>query len=116
MFFFTVPLVAGASGGVSRNLFDYYQGTISKPSHATPAAIVLGMLAGLVAALLFVVAQWATNPAIKELDGAVPNGLNLLIPFELIIGLIAGFTLEAVLTKIQSTDVVNTNPVIGKTS
>jgi hypothetical protein len=72
---------------------------------------VLGMLAGLIAALLFVVAQWATNPEIKNLGVAIPPGLNLLVPFELIIAFIAGLTLETVFSKLQQTDVVHVEPV-----
>jgi hypothetical protein len=114
LFFFSVPLLAGASGAISRNLFDYYQGKIYNSNHSTPIAIVLGMLAGLVSSLLFMAAQLASNPAIANLDTTIPRELNRLIAFELIIGIIAGFTLEAVLTKIQSTDVVNTSAISVK--
>jgi hypothetical protein len=44
------------------------------------------MGAGLITALLFVVAQWATNPDIKHLAQGVPPGLQSLAFFELELG------------------------------
>jgi flagellar biosynthesis protein FliR len=72
------------------------------------------MMAGLIAAILFVIAQWASNPAVKELGQALPPGLSLLVPFELVIGFIAGLTLEMVFTNLQGADIVNVNPVTVK--
>lgn len=112
--FFGTPLLAGAAGGVARNLFDYFRGLPSPIKYATPLAAVLGMSAGLISAVLFVIAQWASNPAVKDWSGSLPPGLNLLIPFELVIGFIAGLTLEMVFTKLQGTDVVNVGPVSVK--
>ena len=114
LFFFGTPLLAGASGGVARNLFDYLRGLPNQSLHATSVAAVLGMMAGLIAAVLFVIAQWASNPAVKDLGEALPPGLNLLVPFELVIGFIAGLTLEMVFTKLQGTDVVNVGAVTIK--
>jgi hypothetical protein len=114
LFFFGTPLLAGASGGVARNLFDYFRGLPNQSPHATSVAAVLGMMAGLIAAVLFVIAQWASNPAVKDLAQALPPGLNLLVPFELVIGFIAGLTLETVFTKLQGIDVVNVSPVTVK--
>jgi hypothetical protein len=114
LFFFGTPLLAGASGGVARNLFDYLKGLPNQSLYATPVAAVLGMMAGLIAAVLFVIAQWASNPAVKDLGQVLPPGLNLLVPFELVIGFIAGLTLEMVFTKLHGTDVVNVASVIGR--
>jgi hypothetical protein len=114
VFFFGTPLLAGASGAIGRNLFDYLKGLPAQSPNATPVAVVLGMMAGLIAAVLFVIAQWASNPAVKDLGRAVPAGLNLLIPFELVIGFIAGLTLDMVFTKLKGTDVVNVGPVAIK--
>jgi hypothetical protein len=44
----------------------------------------------------------------------LPPGLNLLVPFELVIGFIASLTLENVFTKLQGTDIVNVGPVTVK--
>jgi hypothetical protein len=109
--FFGVPLFAGAAGGIARNIFDSYRGVSYQINHTNTMVIFLGMMAGFIAALLFVVAQWASNPAIKNLGTEVPPGLNLLIPFELIVGVIAGLTLESVFASLLTTKVVNVAPV-----
>lgn len=112
--FFCTPLLAGAAGGLARNILDSYRGIAYPQTHSTLTVLVLGIMAGVIAALLFVVAQWASNPGIKDLENGIPPGLNLLIPFELIIGAIAGLTLESVFASLLRTDVVNVAPVATK--
>ena len=112
--FFGTPLLAGAAGGLARNIFDSYRGVAYQSEHNLAVITFLGMLAGLLAALLFVVAQLASNPEIKNLSTTIPPGLSFLIPFELIIGVIAGLTLESVFVKLLKTDVVNTDSVAVK--
>lgn len=114
LLFLGTPLFAGAAGGIARNIFDSYRGVSYQITHTTLMVVSLGMMAGVIAALLFVVAQWASNPGIKDLEKAIPPGLNLLIPFELIIGAIAGLTLESVFAKLLRTDVTNVAPVSAK--
>jgi hypothetical protein len=114
VFFMVTPLIAGASGGLFRTLLDFYRGIAFQPAHSPPVASVLGMGAGLITALLFVVAQWATNPDIKNLAQGVPPGLRSLVFFELVIGFIAGLTLESVFGKLQQTDVVEVGAVAVK--
>jgi hypothetical protein len=111
LFFMGIPLLAGASGGLFRTLLDFYRGMAFQPAHSTPVASVLGMGAGLITAILFVVAQWATNPEIKDLAQGIPPGLRALVFFELVIGFIAGLTLESVFGKLQRTDVVEVDAV-----
>jgi hypothetical protein len=110
VFFFGTPMVAGAWGGVARNLFDYMNGQTKESPYGTLMSAVLGMSAGLISALLFVLAQVA---ALKQ-SWAQVEGTSMLIPFELIIGFIAGYTLDMVFRKFQGTDVVNTGLVTVK--
>jgi hypothetical protein len=114
LFFFGAPALAGASGGIALNLFDYFRGISTQSLRTGLVAAVLGMIAGLMASVLFVVAQWASNPAVKNLAQGIPPELNLLVPFELVIGFIAGLTLETVFTKLQGTDVVHVGAVAVK--
>lgn len=114
MIFLATPLFAGATGGIARNIFDSFRGVSYQITRSTFMVLFLGMMAGVIAALLFVVAQWASNPEIKNLEKAIPSGLNLLIPFELIIGAIAGLTLESVFANLLRTDVVNVSAVSVK--
>jgi hypothetical protein len=94
-FFLLTPLLAGATGGLGRNLLDFYREEREQPGHTPIVAIVLGAIAGTVAAILFVSAQWASNPEIRNLDQSIPPGLRLLVLFEFVIGLLSGFTLDA---------------------
>jgi hypothetical protein len=110
-FFLGTPLLAGASGGLFRTLLDFYRGMTFQPAHSTPLASVLGMGAGLITAILFVVAQLATNSAIKNLEQGVSPEFRTLVFFELVIGFIAGLTLESVFGKLQRTDVVEVDAV-----
>ncbi|MGH7503697.1 MAG: hypothetical protein ACREL7_18380 [Longimicrobiales bacterium] len=104
MAFLATPLVAGICGGLARLIFNEYHGDTPRPNQTTGQAMVLGMIAGLVAAILFVLAQLASNPNASNLSSGIPPELGRLIAFELIVGLIAGFTLEAVFDKIKRTD------------
>src|SRR5262249_906938 len=114
LLFMLSPLIAGASGGLFRTLFDFYRGVPFQPAHSPAVASVLGMGAGLITALLFVVAQWSTNPDIKNLSQGVPPGLRSLMLFELVIGFIAGLTLESIFGKLQRTDVAEVGAVAVK--
>ena len=115
LLFLGTPLFAGASGGVVRTILDSNRGLVHTPEHSAPTSAVLGMIAGLIAALLFVLAQVATNSAIKHLADAIDEHLKLLIPFALVVGFVAGLTLEAVFGKLERTDVVNVAPITTKT-
>jgi hypothetical protein len=95
IFFLLTPLLAGATGGLGRNLLDFYREEAERPGHTPIVAGVLGAIAGTVAAILFVSAQWASNPEIKNLEQSIPSGLRLLVLFEFVIGLLSGFTLDA---------------------
>ena len=102
-FFLGTPLVAGATGGVGRNLLDFYREERARPGHTFLVSMVLGMIAGLIAAILFVAAQWASNPAARNFDQEIPPGLRLLVIFELVIGLLSGFTLDSLFKRWEET-------------
>lgn len=109
--FFATPLLAGIGGGLARQIFNDYHGDAPRRGQTTGQSMVLGMIAGLVAAVLFVLAQLVSNPSASNLSNGIPPELGRLIAFELIVGLIAGFTLEAVFDKIKRVDVLRTGPV-----
>jgi hypothetical protein len=109
--FFGTPLLAGIGGGLCRLIFDDYHGDAPRREQTTGQAMVLGMIAGLVAAVLFVLAQLASNPNASNFRNGIPRELGNLMPFALIVGLVAGFTLEAVFDKIKRTDVLRAGPV-----
>jgi len=109
--FFAIPLLAGATGSVIRTILNARRGESYQGADATFVSIVLGMVAGLAAAILFALAQWASNPQIKDFSQGVPPTLSSLFPFMLLIGLVAGLTLELVYKKLQETDVTQVGPL-----
>jgi membrane protease YdiL (CAAX protease family) len=86
-------------------IFDLRQGSLplSRPSAITTAA--LGLVAGGVAGLLFVTAQVTTLPDAGTGTLAAKQA-SRLVPFGVVIGFIAGLTLDAVFRKLMASDVV----------
>lgn len=106
---FLSPLLAGVAGSTIRLVFDLRQGSLplSRQSAITTAA--LGLVAGGVAGLLFITAQVTT---VAETVTAKQSGK--LVPFGVVIGFIAGFTLDAVFRKLITSDVVELSAVEAK--
>jgi len=109
--FFAVPLLAGAAGGVTRNVLDLFQNNVVPKSHDEPSSLALGAVGGFLSSILFIAAQWVTMPQATEMlqKGLVPAPLRVLMLFELVIGFTAGLTLDAVFTKLRATDVLDTS-------
>jgi hypothetical protein len=110
--FLGVPLLAGLAGGLVRA----HRGRAASLEPGTAArsltvGAVLGMMAGLVGALLFVLAQLASNPTLKDFAHGVPEGLPLLVPFALMVAFVGGLTLEAVFGKLEKADVANVGAI-----
>lgn len=107
---FISPLFAGVAGATVRLVFDLRQGAVplSRQSAITTAA--LGLIAGGVAGMLFITAQLTTAPAtagqIVSSDQATK-----LIPFGVLIGFVAGLTLDAVFRKLIESDVVEVTAI-----
>jgi ABC-type multidrug transport system fused ATPase/permease subunit len=111
--FFGVPLLAGASGGLARNVVELFQGASIPAGHDEYSAMALGSVGGFVSAILFVVAQWMSMPETVQqiMTGTVPWPVRVLVLFELVIGFTAGLTLEAVFTKLRGQDVLDVSPL-----
>jgi hypothetical protein len=110
--FFLIPLLSGATGALVRTILNQReQPSISREDDSTVISMVLGMIAGLASALLFALAQWASNPPSRDFTKGVPEGLSNLLPFLLIIGLTGGLTLELVYRKLQETKISSTRPI-----
>ena len=108
---FLSPLFAGVAGSTVRLLFDLRQGTpFTMQSTVTTAA--LGLIAGGVAGLLFVTAQVTTAAPTGQLGEIVsPDQARKLVPFGVLIGFVAGLTLDAVFRKLIASDVVDVSAI-----
>src|SRR5262249_40511449 len=107
---FMSPLLAGVAGSTIRLVFDLRQGTAVLTSQSVVTTAALGLIAGGVAGLLFVTAQVTTAPAV---GGQIVSAeqARKLVPFGVLIGFIAGLTLDAVFRKLIASDVVETSVV-----
>ena len=106
---FLSPLLAGVAGSTIRLVFDLRQGVVplSRQSALTTAA--LGLVAGGVAGLLFITAQITTVG-----EAVSSRQASRLVPFGVIVGFIAGLTLDAVFRKLIATDVIEVSAVETK--
>lgn len=113
--FFLIPPFAGAAGGLVRTIVAARQEAGQEDGmNSASIAITLGAIAGLITAVLFALAQWASNTQIKNFNQGIPDGLSMLMPFVLVIGFVAGLTLELVYSKLQQVNVVNAGPLAIK--
>jgi len=99
---FCTPLVAGASGATIR--------MISMPDaglRRTAEAVTLGLIAGGISVLLFLLSQLAATPDL--LTGERPlagQQARALLIFAVVIGFIAGLTFETVYRRLAKVDVI----------
>jgi len=104
---FLVPLLAGGAGAAIRPIVDRQRGTHAEASTML-ATIVLGLVAGGIAGVLFITAQLTADPNLTA-DAALYASRS--IPFALGVGFIAGLTSDAVFGKLLGLDVVRTTGV-----
>jgi hypothetical protein len=109
---FFCPLLAGSSGAAIRAAFEWTQATPTKENRTILSTAALGWVIGGFAGLLFIVAQMTTLPQVQGQDAVIAaitqTQTQRLIPFALVIGFIGGLTLDAVVRKLTSIDVVDT--------
>jgi len=109
-FLIGAPLLTGISGATIRVVFDSRKGATKFRQISLIRNAALGLISGGITAFLFILAQVFSNPAV--LDQTVSSGtLRRLLPFTLTIGFVAGLTLDAVYTKLQETNVIDTTPI-----
>ncbi len=107
---FVSPLLAGVSGSTVRLVFDRRQGADPLSSQSAITTAALGLIAGGVAGLLFIIAQVTTATAPPGQIVAADQ-VRKLVPFTVLIGFVAGLTLDAVFRKLIATDVVDTSSI-----
>jgi len=109
---FAAPLLAGVAGSTIRLVLDLRQGSAPLSSQSAITTTALGLIAGGIAGLLFITAQVTTAPPPGALGQIVDTDqARKLVPFGVLIGFIAGLTLDAVFRKLIATDVVETGAI-----
>ena len=108
---FVSPSLAGVAGSTIRLVVDLRQGTVPLSTQSAITTAALGLIAGGVAGLLFVTAQVTTAPAADAGQIVSIEQARKLVPFVVLIGFIAGLTLDAVFRKLIASDVVDVSSV-----
>jgi len=106
---FLAPLLAGGAGAAIRPMVDRLRGAQGNPQ-AVLATVVLGLLAGGIAGILFVTAQLTANPmlaASPELSAYAQRS----IPFAVGVGFVAGLTSDVVFGKLLGLEVVQASGI-----
>ena len=97
------PALAGMAASMVRDLWDQVAGETGRPNRSVLNTALFGGTAGLIAGLLYVVAQLA---ALAPTDpGPMPPHVSRLVPFALLTGFLAGFAADAFFRKLRDRDV-----------
>ena len=104
---FFVPLLAGGAGAAIRPMVDRQRGVYST-APTMWVIIVLGLVAGGIAGVLFITAQLTADPNLSVNSTAYATRS---IPFALGVGFIAGLTSDVVFGKLLGLDVLHTRGI-----
>ncbi len=107
---FLAPLLAGGAGAAIRPVIDR-----TRSARAVFATVILGLIAGGIAGVLFVTAQLSGNPAIGDLS-QIADYARRSIPFAIGVGFVAGLTSDAVFGKLLAMDVVRSSGIVTNAS
>jgi hypothetical protein len=102
---FLAPLLAGAAGAPMRQIVVRTQ-----PASPLVVSLIIGLVAGGIATVLFVTAQLTADPALATGANAADYARRT-IPWAVAVGFIAGFTSDAVFGKLVSQDVLQVSGV-----
>jgi hypothetical protein len=112
---FFAPLLAGGAGAAIRPMVDRLRGAGGIASTVL-ATVVLGLVAGGIAGVLFVTAQLTADPQLTaDAQNIVPYAQRS-IPFAVGVGFVAGLTSDAVFGKLLGLEVVRTSGIGGSSA
>jgi hypothetical protein len=107
---FFAPLLAGGAGAAIRPMIDRLrgaQGTVP----AVLVTVVLGLIAGGIAGVLFVTAQLTADPQLTASAADIVPYAQRSIPFAVAVGFVAGLTSDAVFGRLLGLEVVRTTGI-----
>ncbi|MBV8103687.1 MAG: hypothetical protein JO223_03505 [Hyphomicrobiales bacterium] len=104
---FLAPLLAGGAGAAIRPMIDRIRGA-QGVAPAVLATVVLGLVAGGIAGVLFVTAQLTADPQLTTNPQNIIPYAQRSIPFAVGVGFVAGLTSDAVFGKLLGLEVVRT--------
>lgn len=106
---FLAPVLSGGAGASIRPIIDRVRGT-SGVAPVLLATIVLGLVAGGIAGVLFITAQLTADPQLAAADPEkIMAYARRSIPFAVAVGFIAGLTSDVVFNKLLGLDVIRTS-------
>jgi len=107
---FLAPLLAGGAGSIIRPMIDRLRGA-QEVAPAILATVVLGLVAGGIAGVLFVTAQLTADPQLTDNAEKLVQYAQRSIPFAVGVGFVAGLTSDAVFGKLLGLEVVRTSGI-----
>jgi hypothetical protein len=107
---FFAPLLAGGAGSSIRPMVDRLRGT-QEMAPTLLAAVVLGLIAGGIAGVLFVTAQLTADPQLTADAHTIVPYAQRSIPFAVGVGFVAGLTSDAVFGKLLGLEVIRTTGI-----
>jgi hypothetical protein len=110
---FLAPLLAGGAGATIRPLVDRVRGTPGV-AQAVLATVILGLVSGGVAGILFVTAQLTADPQLG-MGADLAQYARHSIPFAVGVGFVAGLTSDIVFGKLLGLDVIRPSGIVGGT-
>ena len=109
---FFAPLLAGGAGAAIRPMVDRLRG-VHGIVPAILATLVLGLVAGGIAGVLFVTAQLTADPLLTADPQNLGSYARRSIPWAFGVGFIAGLTADVVFGKLLGLDVVRAGGIAG---
>jgi hypothetical protein len=107
---FLAPLLAGGAGAAIRPMVDRLRGGQGM-APAILATLVLGLVAGGIAGVLFVTAQLTADPHLIDTADIMVNYARRSVPYAVGVGFVAGLTSDVVFGKLLGLEVVNSSGI-----
>ena len=107
---FLAPILSGGAGAAIRPIVERFRGSTNVAPFVL-ATIVVGLVAGGIAGVLFVTAQLTADPQIAAAGANLVPYAQRSIPFAVGIGFVAGLTSDSVFGKLLGLDVIRTSGI-----